>query len=45
MKKLLLITLNLLALLSLSAQSYVMIDNKGNRNQTYPAVTATNPEI
>ena len=45
MKKLSLITLNLLALLSLSAQNYVMIDNKGNRNQTYPAVTATNPEI
>lgn len=45
MKKLLIITLNLLAFLSLSAQSYVMIDNKGNRNQTYPVVTETNSEI
>ena len=26
-------------------QSQVLIDNKGNRNQTYPAVTETNPTI
>ena len=26
-------------------QSQVLIDNKGNRNQTYPSVTETNPTI
>lgn len=26
-------------------QSQVLIDNKGNRNQTYPSVTTTNPAI
>ncbi len=44
MKKHLFVVIALL--LSFNAiQSQVLIDNKGNRNQTYPSVTETNPVI
>ena len=42
MKKLILLFFSLL-FLTLSAQQ--LINNKGNRNQSYPVITQTNPEI
>lgn len=44
MKKHLLLVIALLLSFNV-IQSQVLIDNKGNRNQTYPSVTETNPTI
>lgn len=45
MKKLFVFIFNLLIVMSLAAQNWYMVDNKGNRTQTYPQVNATNPDI
>lgn len=44
MKKHLLLVIALLLSFNV-IQSQVLIDNKGNRNQTYPTVTTTNPTV
>ena len=44
MKKHLLLVIALLLGFSIM-QAQVLIDHKGNRNQTYPSVTETNPNI